>query len=251
MFMNRNGTLTILKKAGGSYTVECECGNTFNCFASRWAIYSGKGCTRCYRSRMFSGKNNPKYRHGGSLENRPEMNSYRGMMMRCYDAKYRAYHRYGGRGIKVCDRWRGDDGFIHFLSDMGKKPTVKHSIDRIDSDGDYEPTNCKWSTQIEQTSHFSRNRFVTIGEVTKSVASWERDLGLTKGTFHNRIDRGLTEVDALLTPINKTGVNFHHHSNKKPRSLCRVCNKEAKTAKAKYCSRACYSKDRWGYRSTL
>lgn len=84
----------------------------------------------------------------------PEPKIYNNMIQRCYNEKHDRYSYYGGRGIIVCDRWRfgegGKTGIQCFLEDMGKRPSYKHSIDRIENDGNYEPNNCKWSTQIEQ-----------------------------------------------------------------------------------------------------
>ena len=73
------------------------------------------------------------------------------MKERCYQHRYVGYHNYGGRGIKVCDRWL--NSFPNFLEDMGDKPTDKHSLDRIDNEGNYEPSNCRWSTYLEQANN--------------------------------------------------------------------------------------------------
>lgn len=80
----------------------------------------------------------------------PEHRSWKAMHTRCYNKNNPAYKSYGGRGIKVCDRWRGVMGFSNFYSDMGKRPSLNHSIDRINNDGGYEPDNCRWATKSEQ-----------------------------------------------------------------------------------------------------
>jgi hypothetical protein len=77
------------------------------------------------------------------------------MHVRCHDAKNKHFRHYGGRGIRVCDRW---DSFENFLADMGSRPSTKHSIDRIDCDGNYEPGNCRWATWSEQRLNQRRNK---------------------------------------------------------------------------------------------
>lgn len=98
-------------------------------------------------SNTIRGTNNPNYRHGGLVYHKKEFNSWRAMQARCNDKNNHRYSDWGGRGITVCKRW---DDFRVFLEDMGKKPSPDYSLDRIDNDGHYEPSNCRWSTRQEQ-----------------------------------------------------------------------------------------------------
>lgn len=82
-----------------------------------------------------------------------EYGIYRAMLNRCFNPKVERFPRYGGRGITVCERWRGPEGYLNFLADMGRRPSAQHSIDRRDNDGDYEPGNCRWATRKEQRAN--------------------------------------------------------------------------------------------------
>lgn len=80
----------------------------------------------------------------------PEYFTWQSLFFRCNNPASKSYHRYGGRGITICDRWRGRNGFANFLADMGTRPSSKHSLDRINNDNNYEPSNCRWVTSHAQ-----------------------------------------------------------------------------------------------------
>jgi len=97
------------------------------------------------------------------------------MHFRCENPKAGGYRFYGGRGIKVCHRWRS---FANFLSDMGERPTRKHTLDRIDPNGDYTPSNCRWSTRSVQ--NLARNKRPPLDLVPLAIAVLESGFKLTK-----------------------------------------------------------------------
>jgi hypothetical protein len=112
-------------------------------------------------------------KHGHCLNGKlsGEYVSYCSMLQRCYYPKHNRWHRYGGRGIRVCERWLGADGFTNFLKDVGFRPTPKHSLDRWpDNDGNYEPGNVRWATTKAQSRERKSKHHVVVGGVEMTLA---------------------------------------------------------------------------------
>lgn len=182
-----------------------------------------------YNLGMTSYKNelNPNYKGGAFSVHRKEGNSYRAMKARCMYTGYWAYHRYGGRGIKICDRWLGKDGFKHFYEDMGNRPDGT-SLDRIDPDGDYCPENCRWSTQKMQVCNSAKKlrARVTSEEMATAVCSIAQ--------VNKRIRNGWNKEDALHTPLDLRKARLCV----RPRT-CVVCGGICPPTRVKYCSNNC------------
>lgn len=140
--------LTVIKEAGRNkhrritWLCECECGREVVVLGSHLRNGNTKSCG-CYHP---DHKREP---HGKCRTD--EYIVWRGMKERCNNKNNSHYKDYGGRGIQVCDRWI--NSFSNFLSDMGKRPSSKHTLDRVDVNGNYEPSNCRWSTVEEQSSN--------------------------------------------------------------------------------------------------
>lgn len=113
----------------------------------------------------------------------PLYRAWHNMSMRCLNPNVPCYKNYGGRGIKVCSRWRTFDNFYQDLS-KSYKPGLQ--LDRIDNDGNYEPKNCQWVTLKQNTRHTRRTRYITYLGETKSVTEWAEALGIKSSTFRQR-----------------------------------------------------------------
>lgn len=197
------------------------------------------------------GKEASNYRHGGHLENRPEYNSWRGMLDRCTNPKHDHYNTYGAVGIKVCERWQRPTaiGFKNFLEDMGKKPTPKHSIDRIDNSGNYEPSNCRWATQTEQIRNSSNAKYYTVDGIYDTQSGHlSRVKDRSRSFVAKMMARGMTFEEALKTPNDSQQKlrDKRHAALLAKIADCARCGARCKTVGRKYCSYECSFKARWG-----
>lgn len=143
----RFGCLLVLKRSAArkrvAWLCQCDCGGTSVAFSDALRQGRTKSCG------CMQGSGN--LIHGRS--HTAEFRSWWGMRQRCGNPNHSRYPGWGGRGITVCDRWRE---FKNFFADMGEKPTPAHSIDRINNDGNYEPSNCRWATPKEQQRNSRR-----------------------------------------------------------------------------------------------
>lgn len=143
--------------------------------------------------------NNRKHSNAERGKVTPEYRTWSHMKRRCTDANSKYFSDYGGRGISVCDSWMSS--FENFLNDMGKRPSDKHSIDRIDVNGNYEPSNCRWATKEEQAKNTRRSRQLTFNGRTQHVKDWAAEIGMSHKSLEDRIfSRGWSVEEALTKP---------------------------------------------------
>jgi len=190
----RFGRLTAIKRAENDATgraqwlCQCECGGgkTVKADLLRRGSTTSCGCA----AREQRTKAARSQRHAFSKASMPrEYASWWAMLARCNNPDHRGYHCYGGRGVRVCDRWA--NSFRAFVEDMGRRP-VGHSLDRIDQDGHYTPDNCRWATRKEQANNRRNNRLITAHGKTMTIAQWAEATGLKYWVIRHRLDRGMS-----------------------------------------------------------
>jgi len=197
-FTSITGVRVAGKSSSGDlkWLFECDCGNQFE--ANGYSARSGKvtTCPACAaeRSRIASVK------HG--MSETDEFSVWTDIQTRCYNQNTKAFPDYGGRGIRVCDRWLSS--FENFISDMGFRPSSDHSIERNDVNGSYEPSNCRWATLEEQARNKRNTRFIDINGTTKRLQEWAEQTGLSASAIHLRIKAGVVG-SALLAPSQREG----------------------------------------------
>jgi len=175
------------------WVCRCECGNEVSILTSSLTRKETKSCG-CLQRDVVASMSTTHGATKGKKETR-EFRIWMGMIQRCENPKYQYYHRYGGRGISVCERWR--HSFTLFLEDMGDCPPGR-SIDRIDNDGNYEPSNCRWATSLEQQNNTTRSAMLTCRGETRTIAEWSRIRGINYMKIHARIRRLNWSVDEAL-----------------------------------------------------
>lgn len=173
----------------------CDCGSV--CAVRPDGLKGGttRSCG-CLQKELIAKQGMKNATHG--LRKTPEYTTYNLMKRRCYDIGSQTFDHYGGRGIKVCDRWL--ESFQNFYEDMGPKPSKKHSLDRIDNNSDYCPENCRWATHKQQTNNTRRNVFVEIDGIEKTLAQWSEFYGISYAMVRSRIHNGWPAIEAITTP---------------------------------------------------
>lgn len=127
----------------------------------------------------------------------PEYKTWCHMRERCNNKKDKSYFRYGGRGISVCKEW--EDSFMEFYECMGDKPTPKHQLDRINNDGNYEPSNCRWATPRQQSNNRRSCTYYTYQGKTMTLAEWARYVGMNSDKLRQRVRRYKWSIEKALT----------------------------------------------------
>jgi hypothetical protein len=145
--------------------------------------------------------NSNALKHGASAGGRmtAEYGVWAMMKTRCLCTTAKDYKYYGGRGISVCGRWLK---FECFIEDMGPRPSSRHTLERKDNNGNYEPGNCEWATRDAQMTNTRHNRFLTYGGETRTLSDWARLIGIAVSSLHGRLKKGWP-LDRALTPLSR------------------------------------------------
>lgn len=180
------GTMSILL-----WRCECDCGNS--CIVATADLKKGQMSCGCY---IGEGNRARQTKHG--LAHTREYRIWGLMIERCSNPNNIGWKIYGGKGTRVCDRWL--NSVEAFIEDMGMRPSPQHSIDRIDSNGDYELANCRWATKKEQARNTSRNRFITHDGLILTLAEWSERTSIPSWKISQSIKSGRSVSYALTTP---------------------------------------------------
>lgn len=143
--------------------------------------------------------------HG--LTGTTEHNIWCGIRRRCLNPNDGVYADYGGRGIRICERW---SSFAKFLDDMGARPSSRHSIERRNNNGHYEPGNCYWATRLQQSRNRRGNVYLTYRGKTRCVTEWAERLELTAAAIRMRLRRGASPARALRTAAKQPSRGANH-----------------------------------------
>lgn len=165
----------------------CDCGTSCDI----WLQHLHTGHTTSCGCLVVETRGDYRRTHGQSESG--TYSSWTDMKSRCHNESHTAWEWYGGRGISVCDRWIL---FEAFLEDMGERPDGL-TLDRIDTNGNYEPGNCRWVTMKEQGRNKRTNRLLTIGNETRCIAEWSEITGIPRTTIRNRLKAGYSAAESL------------------------------------------------------
>ena len=166
------------------WACECECQNQKTVAGRRLTSGNIKSCG-CLTTAT----------HG--LSRHPLYSVWMGMMSRCYNSNNKSWKSYGGRNIRVCERWKD---IVNFIEDMSPRPEGK-SLDRIDNDGIYEPSNCRWATPKEQSANRRNNNLLCYKGKEQPLLLWAEEIGIKTSTLKSRLKMGWPVEEALTSPL--------------------------------------------------
>jgi hypothetical protein len=183
--------------SGIRWICKCDCGNVKSISGMKLRSGNTRSC-RCLDTEMTIARTT---KHGESHKT-PEYYIWKSMRQRCNTLTYKSFNYYGGRGIKVCDRW---NNYSNFIKDMGRRPTPKHQLDRINVNGNYEPNNCRWITQTENANNKRNNTMLTYCGITDTLPNWSRRLDIKQTTLRRRIFNYEWSLEsAFETPVGRS-----------------------------------------------
>lgn len=199
----RFGRLTVIEQHGFTepnkhgiryalWFCKCDCGNTCEVSSSNLGK-STKSCG-CLAKEHLSEMSKGNITHG--MARTHLYRCYHQMLNRCYRTKNDHYHMYGGRGIAVCEEWRsGFEAFRDWAFENGYQEGL--SLDRIDVNGDYKPSNCRWINAEDQCHNKRQSRMYEFNGKVQDIAQWAKEYGMEYGTLYSRLKRGMPIEDAL------------------------------------------------------
>ena len=178
------GRLTILERdytkpnaKNAMWRCQCDCGNT--------TVTAGPNIGKTtFSCGCWVRENNSNLNRTHGASKTSEFGIWQGIQQRCHNPNNPRYDRYGARGIVMCERWRCD--FRNFLYDMGARPSPKHSVERINNDGNYEPGNCEWALQKVQNRNYSRTNLIEINGEKLCVLDWCNRLNINRDTLYKQ-----------------------------------------------------------------
>lgn len=199
------GRLTVLCKTNEKrygktlWHCQCECGNFKDTISTSLKNGDVRSCGCLQKeTRKENALHLDKVRTKHGMSDSRLYRIYHNMVSRCYRKSINGYENYGGRGIRVCDEWLGKDGFQNFMIwSFANGYNDELTIDRLDSNGNYEPNNCKWATRKEQANNTRATICLEYNGEKHSLTEWSEITGLSKQTIYNRINKGLSVGKAL------------------------------------------------------
>lgn len=205
----RYGRLTVISRDPNKqcfWICLCDCGNFHSSLSTRLNNGNCRSCGCLQRETMESFWEKCTTHGEGSVKTRTkEYTAWAQIKSRCTNTKNKAYYRYGGCGITMCDEWL--NSYETFLDDMGRAPSPKHTIDRKNNNLGYSKDNCRWATYSEQNRNKNITRLMSINGVTMPLIDWCEASGMPYSTVMYRVNNGWSDHEAIHTPIRvfKTG----------------------------------------------